>query len=139
MKSARNVEIKSIIKQQWNNEWKEGKENAQQLRRMHKRPQIEQGAKLYQSIKNRKHIAWIARLRTGHCSLNKYLHRFNIVDDPNCECEEGHETVEHYLLKCALDEKERDRMRKEVGIEGMRVSKLLGDPKLVRHTIITIH
>ena len=26
-------------------------------------------------------------------------------------------------------------MRKEVGIEGMRVSKLLGDPKLIRHTI----
>ena len=58
-----------------------------------------------------------------------------MVDDPNCECEEGHETVEHYLLKCALYEKERDWMRKEVGIEGMRMSKLLGDPKLIKHII----
>ena len=37
--------------------------------------------------------------------------------------------VEHYLLKCALYEKERDRLRKEVAIEGMRMSKLLGDIK----------
>ena len=38
--------------------------------------------------------------------------------------------VEHYLLlKCALYEKERDRLRKEVAIKGMRMSKLLGDIK----------
>jgi hypothetical protein len=57
------------------------------------------------------------------------------MNNPNFECEERHETVEHYLFKCALYEEERDRMRKEMGIEGMRVSKLLGDPKLVQHTI----
>ena len=71
----------------------------------------------------------------GHCSLNKYLHHFNIAENPNCECEEGHEMVEHYLLNCELYEKERDRLRMEAGIEGMRVSKLLGDPKLIKHTI----
>ena len=43
--------------------------------------------------------------------------------------------MELYLLKCALYEEERERMRKEVGIEGMRVSKLLGDLKLIQHTI----
>src|SRR5947207_11837050 len=70
----------------------------------------------------------------GHCSLNKYLYHFNIAENPNCECEQGHEMVEHYLLKCELYEKERDQLRMEVGIEGMRVSKLLGDPKSIKHT-----
>ena len=135
MKSARNMEIKNAIKQQWDKEWKKGKESARQLQRIHKRPHLEQGDKLYQGIKDRRHFAWIARLRTGHCVLNKYLHRLNIIDDPNCECEEGHEMVEHYLLKCALYEEKRERMRKKVGIEGMRVSKLLGDLKLIQHTI----
>ena len=37
MKSTRNMEIKNAIKQQWDKKWKEGKENAKQLRRMHKR------------------------------------------------------------------------------------------------------
>ena len=135
MKATRNMEIKKAIQQQWEKEWKEEGETAKQLRRMSKRPHTEQGSKLYLNISNRQHLAWVARLRTGHCSLNKYLHRFNIIDDPNCECEQGHETVEHYLLKCGLYEEERDGLRKEVGIEGMRVSKLLGDPKLIKHTI----
>lgn len=41
--------------------------------------------------------------------------------------------MEHYyLFKCAIYEKKRDRMRKEVGIEGMRLNKLFADPKLIR-------
>ncbi len=53
------------------------------------------------------------------------------MNDSKCECEEEYETMEHYLLKCALYEEKRNRMRKEMRIEGMRMSKLLGDPKLV--------
>src|SRR6266496_5724840 len=60
----------------------------------------ETGVKLYQKIGNRTHIAWIARLRTGHCPLNKYLHRFNIIEDPLCDCGEAIETVAHFLLNC---------------------------------------
>lgn len=96
---------------------------------------VESGAQIYQEITSRKHLAWIARLRTGHCSLNKYLHHFSIVDSPDCDCEEGHETVAHYLLKCEIYEEERDALRKRVGVQGMRVNKLLGDSKLVKHTL----
>ena len=90
---------------------------------------------IYTSIGNRKHIAWIARLRTGHCSLNKYLHRFNIIDDPRCECGKGQETVTHYLLICERFKEERNKLREMVGVAGMRVRRLLGDPKLIRATI----
>ena len=92
-------------------------------------------ATIYASISNRKHIAWIARLRTGHCSLNKYLHRFNITDDPRCECGKGQESVTHYLLTCEQFKEARNKLREIVGVAGMRVRKLLGDPKLIRAII----
>ena len=84
---------------------------------------------------NRKHLAWIARLWMGHCSLNKYLHCFHITDDSTCECGEGEEMVEHYLLQCEKYDRQRDWLRRKVGIEGMRTEKLLGDLKLIQHTI----
>src|SRR5271154_5923199 len=91
---------------------------------------------IYNQLSNkRRQIAWIARLRTGHCSLNQYLERFNIIDDANCDCGQGKETVKHFLLICSKYEKERDKLREEVGQHGMREEKLLGDIKKVRHTI----
>ena len=102
---------------------------------MCRRPNTQTGRKLYERLTDRKHIAWIARLRTGHCGLNKYLHRFNTIDDPTCECGEGHETVLHYLLKCELFEEQRDRLRRKVGAEGMRIEKLLGDKQMIHDTV----
>ena len=68
---------------------------------------------------NRQELAWLARLRTGHCSLNKYLHRFNIEEQPQCPCGNGVETVSHYLLRCRDHDEWRERLRKEVGGDGM--------------------
>ena len=34
---------------------------------------------------------------TGHCNLNKYLHRFNIIETSECECGVEMEIVDHYL------------------------------------------
>jgi len=84
--------------------------------------------------KKRKHAVWIARLRTGHCHLNEYLHRFNIIDTPECECGAEKETVEHYLLNCVLFDEERHKLRKRVGIHGMRPSTLLGNNEVARET-----
>ena len=43
--------------------------------------------------------ASLARLRSGHVGLAKYLHRFNMQDSPLCNCGEI-ETVKHFLLEC---------------------------------------
>ena len=59
--------------------------------------------------------------RTGHCHLNQYLHRFDIIETPECECE--------------LYDEERDELRRRVGIEGMRSSVLLGDNKVIKKTV----
>src|ERR1700724_322844 len=59
---------------------------------------VDSGPKLYSNITNlsRQELPWLTRLRTGHCSLNRYLHRFNIVEQPQCTCGNGAETVSHY-------------------------------------------
>jgi hypothetical protein len=47
------------------------------------------GPKLYNEIANRKDAATIVQLRTGHCGLNHYLHRFGQTGSPYCECGYG--------------------------------------------------
>src|SRR5579859_5805458 len=43
---------------------------------------MHQSTKIYKSITKRNDVTQIARLRTGHCSLNQYLHRFGIEESP---------------------------------------------------------
>jgi len=63
------------------------------------------------------------------------MHRFKIKDSPYCECGNGKETVEHYLLECRKYNEQRKKLRREVGPGRMRIEKLLGYPKLVKHTL----
>jgi hypothetical protein len=137
LKSARLNAIYQSIKRQWQEEWNNDKETARHLRHMMKSTNAKPPSRIYDKLGNkRKYIAWIARLRTGHCSLNQYLARFNIVNDATCpECKQAIETVKHFLLVCPKYERERDRLRKEVGMGGMRVDTLLGDARRIEATI----
>lgn len=42
----------------------------------------------------------IYRLRVQHCRLNSYLFKIGIVDSPLCSCNNGIETVFHFLFEC---------------------------------------
>jgi hypothetical protein len=69
----------------WREQWSNGCKTARKLRKISRRPNIQPSPQIYNQLGNkRRHIAWIARLRTGHCSLNQYLERFNIIDDAKC-------------------------------------------------------
>jgi ribonuclease HI len=136
LKAARSNTIHQTIKQQWQEQWTNGRKTACQLRNTTNRPNAKPSSQIYDQLGNeRRHIAWIARLRTEHCSLNQYLERFNIIDDGKCECGQATETVKHYLLICSKYERERDKLRRKVGAQGMRVEKLLGDARRVGDTI----
>ena len=136
LKSARSNDIHQTLKRQWQEQWTKGRRTACRLRNTSQRPNIKPSLHIYNQLGNkRRHIAWIARLRTGHCSLNQYLERFNIIDNAKCECGRGKETVKHFLLTCSKYEEERDKLRREVGAQGMREERLLGDIKKVKHTI----
>jgi ribonuclease HI len=135
MRSAQYGSIQYMAKTQWKTEWKTGKENAKRLRCMSQHPDTTTGLKLYGTLLRRKHVVWISRLRTGHCHLNEYLHRFNIIETAECECGAEKETLKHYLLNCELYDEERDLLRRRVGVQGMRLDLLLGDPRTIKDTV----
>ena len=136
LKSARINFIKQTTKKEWEEEWNTSKDDARHLRRITSKMQVKESTKLYTTIDNRRHVAQLARLRTGHCSLNQYLHRFGIEESPLCACNSGAiENVEHFLLHCRKYDRQRAILCKEVGIGGMWVEKLLGYPKLIGHTM----
>jgi len=135
MKSAQIRSIKSMTKTKWETEWKTGRGNARRLRNMSQYPGTTTGLELYGALQQRKDVVCIARLRTGHCDLNEYLHRFNKIETPECECGAEKETVDHFLLNCELYDEERDELRRKVGVQGMRSSILLGDNKIIKNTV----
>jgi ribonuclease HI len=135
MRSAQKRLIQSSMKTKWETEWKTGKKNAARLRKMSQHPGTTSGLKLYGVLQQRKHVVWISRLRTGHCHLNEYLHRFNIIETAECECGASKETVDHYLLNCELYDEERDSLRRKVGVQGMRTGALLGDSTIIKETV----
>jgi len=55
---------------------------------------------------------------TGHGDFNGQLHRFKLVQSPNCSCGNGSETVRHVLLACRRNEIQRELLRKLVMEEG---------------------
>ncbi|KAF9470017.1 hypothetical protein BDN70DRAFT_821810 [Pholiota conissans] len=58
----------------------------------------------------------LVQLRTGHVPLKAYLYRMFKVDDPICEkCEEGPETVGHFLKGCSGYRRERRVLRASLG------------------------
>jgi hypothetical protein len=47
---------------------------------------------------------------TGHGNIKSYLHRFKIIEEPNCPCGHGNQTTEHKLLECAVLNEDRERI-----------------------------
>ena len=135
LKSSRARYIKAAAKRQWHTAWSENTKTAAALRRIMKGKHAKAGPPLYNEAMNRNTAARIAQLRTGHCGLNRYLHRFGIENSPYCRCGYGKETVEHYLLECRNYKEQRRKLRMEVGTGKMRVARLLGDPKMINHTM----
>jgi ribonuclease HI len=142
LKSARANEIHQAIEWEHQKQWINGKETAKHLRNIMKQnmtkwkpKRMKPSSQIYGNLNKQKHIAWITWLRMGHSSLNGYLERFNITDDTTCPgCGDAKETVHHFLMVCRKYERLRDRMRKEVGIGGMKMEKLLGDHRRIKHT-----
>ena len=140
LKSGRTRHIKTEAKEQWKKIWNKETRTAKPLRHITKikRKENKNGPELYNEIVNRNTAATIAQLRTGHCGLNHYLHRFGKKTSPYCECGYGKETVEHYLLECRKYKDQRKRLQKEVGGRKMKVGILLGDPTLIKNTMTYI-
>ena len=79
LKSARVRCVKAAAKEQWHKKWNEDTKTAKTLRHIMKtnRKGNKTGPNLYNEMISRNTAAIIAQLRTGHCGLNHYLHRFD--------------------------------------------------------------
>jgi hypothetical protein len=99
MKSARNQVIKEKAKREWKIGWENGRNTARHLWHIITKSEAQNTYKICRSIIKRPEIALLSRLRTGHCALNQYLHRFHHQESPECSCGSGAiETVDHYLI-----------------------------------------
>jgi hypothetical protein len=45
---------------------------------------------------------------TDHGNIKSYLHRFRIIEAPDCPCGHGNQTAEHILLECGILREERE-------------------------------
>ena len=133
-KSCRTQEIKAEAQETWRKLWTHS-DKAGHLRRILSREGTEAGPKLYNNIPDRRSVSTLVQLRTGHCMLNKYLYRIGKKDSPECTCEHGIESVEHYLLECPKYQGQRAELREAVKPGDMTVAKLLGNCKTFKHTM----
>jgi hypothetical protein len=47
---------------------------------------------------------------TAHGKTKAYLHRFRIIESPECPCEGGSQTVEHVIYDCIKLQNEREEL-----------------------------
>jgi hypothetical protein len=47
---------------------------------------------------------------TAHGKTRAYLHRFKIIESPECPCDGGNQTVDHILYDCIKLQKEREQL-----------------------------
>jgi len=68
---------------------------------------------------------------TGHGKLRSYLHRFGLIDDPMCSCEEEEEqTRDHLIFQCKKLRNQRNEMIKQkilvaIGLRQMKHSSII--------------
>ena len=132
------MHIKREAQKQLSNPWNNNTTTAHVLRCIIKTEGFKAGTKLYNSISNRKTATILAWLHTRHYRLKQYQHQFNLVNSPFCECGEGKETVEHYSLECILHAAAKKELRNKIEIGEIKLGLLLGELKLVKHTIVFV-
>ena len=52
----------------------------------------------------------ITEMITAHRKIRSYLHRFKIIESPECTCFNGNQTVEHILYDCSKLTNEREKL-----------------------------
>jgi ribonuclease HI len=79
----------------------------------------------------RKDSSVLTQICTGHIPLNSYLHKFKLVDSPNCPaCGAAAETVHHFLFTCPTHAHARWPLKQKC--KGtLTLKKIMADRKLV--------
>lgn len=102
-KSAITSELKGRYLKQWQTEWDSSKKGSTTKQ-------------FFPNIEDRLRIRItptpnFTAVITGHGNLKNYLHKFKIIDNPQCNCNKGEQTVDHIIYECELQEQERNKMK----------------------------
>jgi len=55
---------------------------------------------------------------SGHGKTKSYLHRFKLIDNPMCLCDEGAQSSEHLIYDCKIVEFERNTLKQQIKSRG---------------------
>jgi len=47
---------------------------------------------------------------TAHGKIKAYLHRFKIIQSPECICKQGDQTTDHFIYDCEILDKKREKL-----------------------------
>ena len=67
------------------------------------------------------------RLLVNNTAVKENMFRFKLVDDKECECGEGIQSVNHVLMECKNEEEGRNKLKDELGRLWMEESTKVGD------------
>jgi hypothetical protein len=71
---------------------------------------------------------------TSHGKTKSYLHRFKIIESPDCPCGGGSQTVDHFIYNCTILQDERERLIGKIsGHENWPVNKCQLVNKYIKH------
>src|SRR5262249_45519912 len=137
LKSAIKTKTKQDINKRWFDQFlNPSNRKATMLQKLFSKqpPPPSFGPKIYSPL-SREYASILAQLRTGHVGLNAYLNRINRHPSNQCDCMEGVETVEHFLLICKKWKKQRATLKQKCGIAWSDIRNLLSKPSLLPHTL----
>ena len=55
---------------------------------------------------------------SGHGKTKSYLHRFKLIDNPMCPCNEGTQSTEHLIYECKILESQRKTLKHQIKTDG---------------------
>ena len=85
--------ILSKLKENWNEEWTHSEQNKTTGDFF---PTIKDATVLKHAYIHHQ----VTQVLTDHSKLNSHMHKINKISSPMCNCNEGEETVEHFIYRC---------------------------------------
>jgi hypothetical protein len=55
---------------------------------------------------------------SGHGKTKTYRHRFKLIDNPRCPCNEGTQSSEHFIYDCKILERQRKTLKHLIKVSG---------------------
>ncbi|XP_053989523.1 uncharacterized protein LOC128882011 isoform X2 [Hylaeus volcanicus] len=72
---------------------------------------------------DRETVRVISRIRSNHYNLKESLARKGIIGDPECDCGQGVEDIDHVIVECTLYNWERDYIHQNLRKEILKVGE----------------